>query len=133
MALCTQGTGVPPIGRAIGNTRVYVLNAQRHPVPIGVPGELYIGGVGVARGYLTSSGPRPMNASCPIRSAPVPDARMYRTGDLVKWRADGNLEYIGRIDNQVKIRGFRIELGEVETALEQVTGVKEAAVICPGR
>ena len=101
------------IGRPISNTDVYVLDANRELVPIGVPGELYIGGDGLARGYLN----RPdLTAE---RFVPNPfsndsDSKLYRTGDLCRWRDDGTLEYLGRIDHQVKLRGFRIELGEIE-------------------
>ena len=123
-----NSNGELPIGRPLSNVRVYVINQHLQPVPVGVPGELYIGGVGVARGYLH----RPdltEERFLPDPFSPESGARMYKTGDLVKWRPDGNLEYIGRIDNQVKIRGFRIELGEVEAAVQQMPGVREAAVI----
>ncbi|WP_031280659.1 non-ribosomal peptide synthetase, partial [Photorhabdus temperata] len=107
---------VVPIGKPITNSRIYLLDNQQQPVPLGVIGELYIGGVGVARGYLN----RPeLTAECflvdPFHSEL--DARMYRTGDLARYDRDGNIEYIGRNDHQVKIRGFRIELGEIETCL----------------
>ena len=98
------------------NTRVYVLDAAREPVPPGVPGEVFIGGPGVGRGYLDQPRPRP-NGSCRIRSARTPAARLYRTGDLARIRPDGNLEFLGRVDQQVKVRGFRIEPGEIEAAL----------------
>jgi amino acid adenylation domain-containing protein len=123
-----ENEGPPHIGQPIHNFQIYVLNPCLQPVPVGVPGELYIGGVGVARGYLN----RPeLTAERFLADpfSPAPDARMYKTGDLVKWRSDGNLDYIGRIDNQVKIRGFRIELGEVEAAVQQIPGVKEAAIV----
>jgi amino acid adenylation domain-containing protein len=116
---------LPTIGRPISNTRIYVLNAQQQPVPIGCLGEIYIGGVGVSWGYLR----RPeLTAQRFIADpfGPDPGARVYKTGDLGRWRQDGMLEYHGRNDNQVKIRGFRIELGEVEAQLgrhEQVRGV----------
>ncbi|EQB97925.1 Non-ribosomal peptide synthetase module [Photorhabdus temperata subsp. temperata M1021] len=119
---------VVPIGKPITNSRIYLLDNQQQPVPLGVIGELYIGGVGVARGYLN----RPeLTAECflvdPFHSEL--DARMYRTGDLARYDRDGNIEYIGRNDHQVKIRGFRIELGEIETCLETHSTVQQAVVI----
>ncbi|MFM9102232.1 MAG: non-ribosomal peptide synthetase, partial [Cyanobium sp.] len=117
-----------PIGRPFANKSTYVLNGDGQPVPIGVAGELYIGGAGVARGYLN----RPELTAerfLPDPFATDPDARMYRTGDLARWLPDGNLEYIGRVDFQVKIRGFRIELGEIEAALRICEGIREAVVL----
>jgi acyl carrier protein len=117
-----------PIGRPIANTRLYVLDEERHPVPIGAPGELYIGGAGVARGYwrrpeLT----RERFPGDPFTSGG--DSRMYRTGDLVRYRGDGALEFIGRADRQLKIRGNRVELGEIEAVLRQYPQLRDAVVV----
>jgi amino acid adenylation domain-containing protein len=114
-----------PIGRAIPDLRLYVLDPARRPVPIGVPGELYVGGGGVARGYLN----RPELTAQRFIDNPFAPGRLYRTGDRVRWMADGTLEYLGRLDEQVKIRGFRIELGEIEARLAEHAAVREVAVL----
>lgn len=120
--------GPVPIGRAIGNMRMYLLGERGEPVPIGVTGEIHIGGPGVARGYLN----RPeLTAERFVQDpfARQPGARMYRTGDLGRWRADGNIEYLGRNDFQVKVRGYRVELGEIEAALASHPAVEQAVVV----
>ena len=118
----------PPIGRPIANTQIYILDNSREPVPIGAVGELYIGGVQVARGYLNRA---ELTAEKFLRDpfTSSPEGRMYRTGDLARWLEDGNIEYLGRNDFQVKLRGFRIELGEVEARLAEYPGVREAVVM----
>ena len=118
----------PNIGRPVGNTQVYVVDQDLQPVPVGVMGEVYIGGAGVARGYL---GRPELTAERFLRSpfGPGPDARMYKVGDLARWLPTGELEYLGRMDHQVKLRGFRIELGEIGAVLMQHPGVREAVVV----
>ncbi|MEM9927323.1 MAG: amino acid adenylation domain-containing protein [Cyanobacteria bacterium P01_D01_bin.50] len=153
-----------PIGRAIANVQLYVLDKYLQPVPVGIPGELYIGGAGVARGYLNKpeltaerfipnpfiegrrqkaegrreeeKGESKSNAQCPMPNAqlpitnyPLPITKLYKTGDLVRYLPDGNLEYLGRLDNQVKIRGFRIELEEIEAVLNQYPQIQFNCVI----
>src|SRR5262249_39080572 len=117
-----------PIGRPILNVQLYILDSSLQPVPIGVPGELHIGGAGLARGYFNRPGltaekfiPHPFNAQ--------DGARLYKTGDLARYLPDGSVEFLGRSDGQVKIRGFRVELGEIEAALVQHPDIREAVVV----
>ena len=123
-----SGAGPVTIGPPIQNTQFYVLDKQNQPLGIGIPGELHIGGDGVACGYfkrpeLTAERfvPDPFSAR--------PNQRLYKTGDLVRYRTNGHLEFLGRLDNQVKVRGFRIELGEIESALAKVPGIRESVVL----
>jgi acyl-CoA synthetase (AMP-forming)/AMP-acid ligase II/acyl carrier protein len=117
-----------PIGKPIGNTKVYILDAHLNPVPIGVVGELYIGGDGLARGYLN----RPELTKEKFIANPFgthSTSRLYKTGDLGRYLPDGNIEFLGRIDNQVKLRGYRIELGEIEVVLSQHPKVQSSVVV----
>src|SRR5262249_37835885 len=123
-----EETSSAPIGRPIANTQTYVLDRWRQPAPIGVAGELYIGGDGLARGYLNQAEltqekfvPHPFNGGN--------TRRLYRTGDLARYRSDRNLYFLGRLDNQVKLRGFRIELGEIESVLAQHESIKQSVVL----
>jgi amino acid adenylation domain-containing protein len=127
---CERGGGrrIVPIGRPIANTQLYLLDTQLQPVPIGVPGELYIGGVSLARGYLH----RPeltAEAFVPNPFSAEPGARLYKTGDLARYLPDGNIEFLGRLDNQVKIRGYRIELGEIEITLAHHPAIRQAVIL----
>ena len=126
----TIGRSVP-IGRPIANTTVYILDRHLNPVPIGVPGELYTGGDGLARCYLNSPD---LTAARFVRNpfSRDPEAKMYRVGDLARYLPSGEVEFLGRIDNQVKIRGFRIELGEIESALNLAPGVRQGVVLATG-
>ena len=116
-----------PIGLAVGARTLYVLDGDLNPLPPGLVGELFIGGEGVARGYHHHRGQTAERFIADPFGAP--GARLYRTGDLVRMRADGVVDYVGRVDHQVKVRGFRIELGEIEARLREQTGVKDALVV----
>ncbi|WP_396956156.1 amino acid adenylation domain-containing protein [Nitrosomonas sp.] len=120
-----------PIGKPILNTHIYLLDNDLNPVPIGVTGEIYIGGAGLARGYYGQS-TRTAECFMPDPFGKQLGGRLYRSGDLARYRADGDIEYLGRIDQQVKIRGFRIELGEIETTLLRYPQIKEAIVLVHG-
>ncbi|MDZ8090962.1 MAG: amino acid adenylation domain-containing protein [Nostoc sp. DedQUE05] len=124
-AKCTDDDEKISIGKAIANTQIHILDEYLQPVPVGVPGELHIGGVGLARGYLN----RPELTQEKFITNPFGTGRLYKTGDLARYLPDGNIEYIGRIDNQVKIRGFRIEIGEIEAALSQHSDVQICCII----
>jgi amino acid adenylation domain-containing protein len=127
-SLTVRGAGCdPPIGRPLCNTQVYVLDAQRQLLPIGVVGELFIAGHGLARGYL---GQPELTAERFVENPyGAPGSRMYRTGDLVRWSFDGQLEFIGRVDQQIKLRGHRIELGEIEATLRRHPAIRDAVVL----
>ena len=125
---CVAGAERVTMGRPIGNTQVYVLDEQMEPLPVGVAGELYIGGAGVGRGY---AGQAALTAErfVPDRFSGEAGARLYRTGDMVRYDEEGNLEFVGRVDEQVKLRGYRIELGEIEAVLRGHQQVREAVVV----
>ena len=140
IAICQPNGRKPPIGRPIANAQIYILDSHLQPVPVGVPGELHIGGAGLARGYLNRPEltqekfiPNPFDNSkfkIPYGNAKGgQNSKLYKTGDLARYLPDGNIEYLGRIDNQVKIRGFRIELGEIEAVLSQLGDVQASCVI----
>ncbi|MEO1590243.1 MAG: amino acid adenylation domain-containing protein [Cyanobacteria bacterium J06632_22] len=132
---CVPGMDVVPIGHPIANTQIHLLDRDAHPVPVGVPGEIYIGGVGVARGYLNRpelTAEKFVSASAlvgPHLTVPSHDGNLYKTGDLARRRSDGAIEYLGRRDDQIKLRGIRIELGEIEAALVQHSSVRQVAVV----
>jgi len=115
-----------PIGRPIANSQIYLLDGQMKPVPIGIEGEIYVGGEGLASGYLNRA---ELTEEKFVRNPYRAGERLYRTGDLGRYRADGNIEYVGRVDHQVKIRGNRVELGEIEVVLRQHEGIEEVVVV----
>jgi amino acid adenylation domain-containing protein len=121
-------SGTVPIGRPIANSQIHILNTHHEPVPVGVVGELYVGGVGLARGYWNQP-ELTRERFVPDTVSGVSDGRLFKTGDIGRYRADGNIEYLGRMDHQVKIRGYRVELEQVESVLLQHCGVREAVVL----
>ncbi|HEX8146844.1 MAG TPA: amino acid adenylation domain-containing protein [Pyrinomonadaceae bacterium] len=128
VAQCFDGGGRPPIGRPIANTEIHILDDELRPLPVGSTGELYIGGVGLARGYFRAPG-LTAERFVPHPFARTPGQRLYRTGDLARWLPGGQLEFAGRRDRQVKLRGFRIELGDIEAALVKHPAVRDCAVM----
>ena len=117
-----------PIGRPLANIKTYILDSQLQVVPVSVPGELCLGGIGLARGYFNDADLTALKfIPSPFGGESI--SRLYRTGDLARYLPDGNIEFLGRVDNQVKIRGYRIELGEIEVALNQYPGVRESVVL----
>jgi non-ribosomal peptide synthetase component F len=121
------GEGGVPIGRPIANTRAYILDRHLEPVPVGVPGELYVGGEGIARGYLNQ--PALTEKSFVRDPFSLTESKLYRSGDLARYLPSGDLEFLGRCDQQVKIRGLRVELDEIEMLLGQHPAVREACVV----
>src|SRR5208337_2172323 len=119
---------IVPIGKPIANMECYILDPHQNPVPVGCPGELHLGGVGLARDYLNQP-ELTAEKFIPHPFSPRPSARLYRTGDLCRWLPDGNIEFLGRLDFQVKIRGFRIELGEIEAGLDAHPGIRQSVVV----
>ena len=120
--------GPETIGKPIHNTKIYICDEMLQPLPIGMSGQMFIGGLGVARGYLERS-TGTAEKFLPDPFGPISGSRLYRTGDMARYHPDGNIEFMGRIDNQVKLRGFRIELGEVEEEIRKYDSVREAAVV----
>src|SRR5262249_7343560 len=135
-AECVDGNRRPTIGRPISNMQIYILDSNMEPVPVGVAGELHIGGVGLARGYLNRPDlteerfiSNPFINGNGSETSQMGTGKLYKTGDLARYLPDGQIEFLGRIDNQVKVRGFRIELGEIEAALRLHSTVRDAVVI----
>src|SRR5690606_34638015 len=122
-----EGTAVP-LGRPFGNVRGYVLDKRMRPLPVGIPGELYLGGPGVTRGYLNRPA-RTATSFIPDPFTAETGSRLYRTGDRVRFLPDGNIEFLARIDHQVKIRGYRVELGEIEALIAAYPAVQDTVVI----
>ncbi len=117
-----------PIGKALANCRLYLLDSELRPVPIGIAGELFVGGAGVGRGYLNDE-EQTAEVFVPDRFGQEVGGRLYKTGDSARYRDDGVIEFLGRLDHQVKVRGYRIELGEIEAVLSQHPGLRDAAVL----
>ena len=127
-SLLEQGISTPPsIGRPVANTQAYILDGVGQPVPIGVPGELYLGGDGLARGYFNQT-ELTAERFVPNEFSAEPGGRLYRTGDLARYLPDGQIDFLGRVDHQVKVRGFRIELGEIESVLSSHPAVRQCIV-----
>ncbi|MCP4707316.1 MAG: amino acid adenylation domain-containing protein, partial [Planctomycetes bacterium] len=126
LAECQPADTPPPIGRPLANTQIYILDKDNNPAPPGIPGELCIAGAGLARGYLN----QPELTAEKFIEVDLfnKTRRIYKSGDLARWLPDGNLDYLGRLDNQVKLRGFRIELGEIESKLRQHENVDEVVL-----